>query len=168
MTVASAGVTLDGGASCLSAEEVELEVRTWVGDQTIERSALRVRLVTQVTPWQLTLQATRLGETPKNPSVANLWSYTSEVEPIDCPYLPRMIGRIAQQQYAGIPAWRLEPVELIRPELFAEAVGSGPGCSTFPTWGGRRTARGATLAHLWPRRGLLGRAPHRRAGAGFY
>ena len=125
---ALAGVTVADEVGCLDAEAVDLEVRSWVGDDTIDRSTLEVGLTPRGQAWELLLAArTNLLDGEES----FLWGLRTEVQPVDCPLLPRLIGRIAEQQYAGIPAWRLDGGVDLPIEMLAEVAGTAPDALHF-------------------------------------
>lgn len=123
------GVVLEDGGGCLSREDLELELRAWLGDDPVDNSELRVRLTASEPAWQLRIDASSLdGEA--------LWWHEGQVQPADCPVLPGLIARIAEQQFAGAPRWGLAPPPPLRREVVGELAGTAPNGLHFVFGGG--------------------------------
>lgn len=114
------GVVLVDGGGCLQQENLELELRSWIGDEPVDANEIRVRLSIDEVPWTLGIEAFARGGEP-------LWRHEGMVQPADCPALPRLVSRIAEQQFGGVKPWGLDPPPPARKEWVVELAGTAPG-----------------------------------------
>ncbi len=140
MNGASADIVVEGSGGCIAREALELEVRTWVSEEILDEVDLRLVLDRATDPRTLTLEALRLGEDEP------LWWQQLDVFPRDCEGLPLVVARIAEQQFAGVPSWRLPmPAPAVSSEVLLEVAGTLP-----PTpHGALGAAAGIRLARRW-------------------
>lgn len=101
------GVHVDDTCGCLKPEIVELELRTAIGDDVVDRVDLRVKLSGD-DHWRLELEVLDGN--------GSLWNRNVAVEPADCPYLTALITQSVERGLADLPGWdlafRRRPVEL--------------------------------------------------------
>ena len=117
-----AGVVVDDPSGCLDPERIDLEVRAALGDGQVDDIQLVVHLDVEDTagdlppPWSLHLEV--------RAHRGVLWQRDLEVEEFDCPYVPALVARSAEQGIAGVPRWQLGMAPRSRPPELGFRLGA--------------------------------------------
>jgi len=93
----AATVTVNGGAGCLSAVAVQVELDEVEGLLGSDR--ILVDIVRLDEPWTLHVRVVRRE--------VEVWRRSLPVEPADCPLLPAALARTLQRGLEGVPRWPL-------------------------------------------------------------
>lgn len=92
------GVHVDDTVGCLQPEVVELELRSAIGDEVVDRVDLRVKL-SGTEHWRLELEVLD--------GRGSLWNRVVAVEPVDCPYLTALVTQSVERGLTDLPGWDL-------------------------------------------------------------